>query len=200
MNSSLFAGFSLGFSLILAIGSQNAFVLRQGLRGQHVGMVVFTCALSDAILISVGVAGFGSMVAVVPWFEIAMRLLGGMFLTVYGARAMMSAWRGSEALDSSGGAQTGRLWPVLVTCLALTWLNPHVYLDTIVLLGAISAQYSAPLWFAVGASCASVLFFCMLGFGARYLAPLFSRPISWRILDVMIALVMWGIAFKVLLG
>ncbi len=200
MNSSLLAGFSLGFSLILAIGSQNAFVLRQGLRRQHVGAVVLVCAVSDALLISAGVAGFDNLIAALPWFERAMRLLGGAFLAFYGARALISAWRGGEALESSDNAQIGSLWPVLATCLALTWLNPHVYLDTVVLLGVISGQYPAPVWFAVGASCASALFFFLLGFGARYLAPVFAKPMSWRILDMVIALVMWVLAIKILLG
>ena len=128
------AGFGLGLSLILAIGAQNAFVLRQGLRRSHVFAVCLTCALSDAALIAAGVAGFGSLAQAAPWIEPVMRWGGALFLIVYGARALLSAWRGGAVLMVEGGAVEA-LGPVLVTCLALTWLNPHVYLDTVVLLG-----------------------------------------------------------------
>ena len=190
------AGFGLGFSLILAIGAQNAFVLRQGLRRAHVLAVVLTCAVSDAILIAAGVAGFGALALAVPGLEVAMRYGGAAFLIWYGARALRAAWRGGAALEA--GAGTGSLRGALLTCLALTWLNPHVYLDTVVLLGSISAQYDDRLGFALGAMTASFVFFFALGYGARALAPVFARPNAWRWLDALVGAVMWAIAGKLL--
>ena len=145
------AGFFLSFSLILAIGAQNAFVLRQGLRRSHVFTVCLTCAVSDAILIAAGVAGMGWIASSVPWLPPLLKWGGAAFLIVYGALALRSALRGGGALDPSmQGAE--RLWPVLVTCLALNWLNPHVYLDTLVLIGSVSAAYpGAALAFGTGA-------------------------------------------------
>lgn len=192
------AGFGLGFSLILAIGAQNAFVLRQGLRRAHVLAVVLTCAISDAVLIAAGVAGFGALAEAVPGLELAMRYGGAAFLIWYGARALLAAWRGGAALEAGAGA--GSLRAALLTCLALTWLNPHVYLDTVVLLGSISAQYDDRLGFALGAMTASFVFFFSLGYGARALAPVFARPNSWRWLDAGVGCVMWAIAFKLLWG
>ncbi|SHH82713.1 LysE/ArgO family amino acid transporter [Marivita hallyeonensis] len=191
------AGFALGFSLILAIGAQNAFVLRQGLLRSHVFAVSLTCALSDAILIAAGVAGFGALTQAIPGLEFAMRLLGAAFLIWYGARTLQSAWRGGQAMQA--GQAAGSLRKALLTCLALTWLNPHVYLDTVILLGAVSAQYDNRLAFALGAMTASFVFFFSLGYGARFLAPLFARPRAWQVLDVIIGLVMWAIAAKLLL-
>lgn len=192
------AGFGLGLSLILAIGAQNAFVLRQGLRRAHVLAVVLACAVSDAALIAAGVAGFGSLTTAAPWLEPAMRYGGAAFLIAYGARAFLSAWRGGGVLQAGEGAQSLRA--ALATCLALTWLNPHVYLDTVVLLGSISAQYPDRLAFAIGAMTASFVFFFSLGFGARLLAPLFARPGAWRVLDAGVGAVMWAIALKLLLN
>ncbi len=200
--ATLMAGFGLGFSLILAIGAQNAFVLRQGLRGQHVLAIVLTCAMSDAVLITIGVAGFGSLTATLPWLEGAMRLGGAAFLTLYGLRALRSAWRGGAAMETAPSqtepAATTAVWPVILTCLAFTWLNPHVYLDTVVLLGAISAQY-APTWvFGLGAVLSSFVFFFLLGYGARLLAPVFARPRAWQVLDALIGVVMLALAGKLL--
>lgn len=192
--TSLIAGFGLGFSLILAIGAQNAFVLRQGLRREHVFWVCLTCAVSDALLIAAGVMGFGALSAKLPWFETVMRWGGAAFLVYYGARAALSAWRGGQALQAQGGAATS-LRATLATTLALTWLNPHVYLDTVVLLGSVSAQYMR-LPFGIGAACASLIFFFGLGYGARILSPIFAKPLSWRILDGIIAAVMWTIAWS----
>ncbi len=203
MLPTLMAGFGLGFSLIMAIGAQNAFVLRQGLRGHHVLPIVLTCALSDAVLITVGVAGFGSLTAALPWFETAMRLGGVAFLSWYGLRALRAAWTGGAALEATApaagqGIQTA-LWPAVLTCLAFTWLNPHVYLDTVVLLGAISAQYD-PTWiFGLGAVLASFAFFFALGYGARLLAPVFARPRAWQVLDALIGAVMLALALKLAL-
>lgn len=192
-----FAGFALGFSLILAIGAQNAFVLRQGLLRSHVFAVCLTCALSDAVLIAAGVAGFGALTQLVPGLELAMRLLGAAFLIWYGARTFQSAWRGGQAMQA--GEAAGPLRKALLTCLALTWLNPHVYLDTVVLLGAVAAQYEDRLGFALGAMTASFVFFFSLGFGARLLAPFFAKPRAWQVLDVIIGIVMWAIAAKLLM-
>lgn len=195
--SSVLAGFGLGFSLILAIGAQNAFVLRQGLLRRHVFAVCLTCALSDALLIAAGVAGFGALSKAVPWFEPAMRYGGAAFLIWYGARSFWAAWRGGGVLQA--GTAAGGLRRALMTCLALTWLNPHVYLDTLVLLGAVSAQYDG-LRFGIGAVVASFTFFFALGYGARLLAPVFARPGSWRVLEIIIGVTMWIIALALLRG
>jgi L-lysine exporter family protein LysE/ArgO len=197
MQSAL-AGFALGLGLILAIGAQNAFVLRQGLRREHVLAVVLVCAVSDAVLVTVGVAGFGALAEAVPGLERIMRYGGAAFLIVYGARAFLAAWRGGEALQAFGGS--GGLRQAVLTCLALTWLNPHVYLDTVVLLGAVASQYPDRLAFGAGAVTASFVFFFALGYGARALAPLFRSPASWRILDAGVGVVMWAIAASLLTG
>ncbi|MBQ0803363.1 MAG: amino acid transporter [Sulfitobacter sp.] len=191
-------GFALSLTLILAIGAQNAFVLRQGLRKSHVFWVCLTCAVSDALLIAAGVAGFGALGQALPWFEPVMRYGGAAFLIWYGARNAMSAWRGGAALEAEG-INTQTLRGTILTLLALTWLNPHVYLDTVVLLGSISAQYDNRLAFGAGAVSASFVFFFGLGYGARLLSPLFARPRSWQILDGLIAVTMWAIAAKLLL-
>lgn len=193
-------GFALGFSLILAIGAQNAFVLRQGLRQEHVLAVVATCAISDAALIAIGVAGFGTLAEAIPGLEPAMRYGGAAFLLAYGFLAFRRAIQGGAALDP-GGAEVRALWPVLATCLALTWLNPHVYLDTVVLLGSIATQYEGQrLEFALGAMSASVVFFTALGYGARLLRPLFASPTAWRVLEALIGVIMWAIAAKLVFG
>lgn len=193
-------GYLVALSLILAIGAQNAFVLRQGLRREHVGAVVAVCAVSDAVLIGAGVAGFGSLSAALPWFGEAMRWLGVGFLAVYGGLRFRAALRGGEALRPSE-AGVASLKSVLATCLVLTWANPHVYLDTVVLIGSISAQYAPhQLVFGVAAACASLSFFTALGFGARFLAPVFARPAAWVWLEVGVGVTMWvlaaGLAFE----
>nr|WP_321510742.1 LysE/ArgO family amino acid transporter [uncultured Celeribacter sp.] len=193
-------GFLSGLSLIVAIGAQNAFVLRLGILRSHVLPVVLLCALSDAVLVTVGVFASAGVSAIVPGVLPMMRWGGAAFLLAYGARSALAAWRGGTHLDAA--AQGARpLAATLVTALALTWLNPHVYLDTVVLLGAISAQFpDAQGAFALGAILASFSFFFALGYGARFLAPIFARPLSWRILDVAIALVMWTIAVRLVQG
>ncbi|MAC76627.1 MAG: amino acid transporter [Rhodobacteraceae bacterium] len=198
MFASLTAGFALGLSLIVAIGAQNAFVLRQGLRRDHVFAVCLTCALSDALLIAGGVSGFGTLADRWPWFAEVMRFGGAAFLVFYGLRSFHSAWAGGERLEAAGQGRA-RLAPVLGTVLALTWLNPHVYLDTVVLLGSVSAQYPSALGFALGAAIASFAFFFALGYGARLLAPVFARPRAWQVLDIGIGVVMWAIAAKLVL-
>ncbi|WP_164658026.1 LysE/ArgO family amino acid transporter [Tropicibacter sp. Alg240-R139] len=195
MLTSFVPGFALGFSLILAIGAQNAFVLRQGVRREHVFAVCLTCAVSDALLIAAGVYGMGSLANAVPWFEPAMRYGGALFLLCYGAMSFRSAWRGGSSMKTQGERVNG-LTATLATVLAFTWLNPHVYLDTVVLVGSISAQYDDRVSFALGAMLASFVFFFSLGYGARAVGPLFARPRAWRVLDAGIGVVMWGIALK----
>lgn len=191
-------GLMMGLSLIVAIGAQNAFILRQGVRQEHVFAVCLVCALSDAVLILLGVTSLGRIVAVLPWLDPVMRLAGAAFLAWYGARSLYSAWRSRGAL-TVGEAVASRFWPTLATCLALTWLNPHVYLDTVVLLGTISTRFAGQqLLFAAGAMSASFLFFFSLGYGAAWLRPLFSKPSTWRMLDAAIAMTMWVIAFNLL--
>ncbi len=197
MSPAFISGFALGFSLILAIGAQNAFVLRQGVRREHVFWVCLTCAVSDAILIAVGVAGFGALATAVPQFEPVMRYGGAAFLIWYGAINFYSAWKGGAALDLANGQQTS-LIATLATVLAFTWLNPHVYLDTVVLVGSVSAQYDSRFWFGAGAVTASFVFFFSLGYGARLLAPVFVRPMAWQVLDMVIGATMWTIAVKLL--
>jgi L-lysine exporter family protein LysE/ArgO len=194
MTPELFAGFALGLSLIVAIGAQNAFVLRQGLKRQHVFWICLTCAGSDAALIAAGVAGSGTLALTWPWFEPVMRFGGAAFLLWYGARSLLSAWRGGAALNSGQDQGHAGLLPALLTVLALTWLNPHVYLDTVVLIGAISAQSPDRLAFGIGAVLASFTFFFSLGYGARALAPVFAKPRAWQVLDLGIGLTMWSIA------
>lgn len=199
MTSTLLAGFLLGLSLILPIGAQNAFVLRIGLRGEHVFAVCLTCALSDAILILAGVSGFAQLSARVPWAETVLLYGGAAFLLAYGARSFMAAFGNSSLRPSEAAPES--LGRVVLTCLAFTWLNPHVYLDTVVLIGSISTQFEQHKEaFAVGAMLASFTFFFTLGFGARLLKPFFARPVTWRILDVAIGLVMWVTAARLLLG
>jgi L-lysine exporter family protein LysE/ArgO len=195
----LLSGFLLGLSLILAIGAQNAFVLRQGLRGEHVFAVCAVCAISDAVLIACGVAGFGALVAVVPWLAPVMRFGGAAFLLFYGLRSLWSAWHSHGVLDPADDVPKS-LGTILVTCLAFTWLNPHVYLDTLVLLGSVSTQYvGRRVEFAIGAMSASLMFFFGLGYGARFLRPLFANPRAWQVLDVFIGLTMMGLAGKLVL-
>jgi L-lysine exporter family protein LysE/ArgO len=188
------SGYVVALSLIAAIGAQNAFVLRQGLRREHVGAVVLVCALSDALLIGAGVAGFGALARHLPWFGPAMLWLGAAFLIVYGALRFRAALRGGAALMPAPGDSVP-LGRVIGLCLLFTWANPHVYLDTVVLIGAISAQHAPhQLAFGIAAALASLSFFSALGFGARFLAPVFARPRSWVVLEVVIGAVMWAIA------
>lgn len=247
LNSAL-SGFGLGLGLIVAIGAQNAFVLRQGIRGEHVLAVVLLCIASDSVLILAGVAGAGALFTAVPWLVDAARLAGAVFLFGY---AILAARRALRRLDSSaeglvgatevervpvdtesGGEgpgsqtltlasrpgsavgtvaapasqtrsapETRRLGAVIGTALALTWLNPHVYLDTFVLLGSVGSTHGQARWaFAAGAILGSTLWFAALGLAARALAPVFARPIAWRVLDGLIAVVMATIAMGLLLG
>lgn len=189
-------GFLIGFGLIVAIGAQNAFVLRQGLIRRHVLAVTTVCALSDALLIAAGVAGLGTLVQATPGLLTVATLGGAAFLAAYGWLAARRALNPGALVAASGEARDIRA--TLAAALAFTWLNPHVYLDTVVLVGSLSARFSGAdrLAFAGGAMAASAVWFYGLGFGARLLAPVFARPAAWRILDGLIACVMWAIAFS----
>ena len=196
MMMSYAAGLGTGLSLIVAIGVQNAFVLKQGLMRRHVFWVCLFCALSDAALILLGVTGMTHVVALAPWLVGAMRWAGVAFLVWYGARSFRAAWHGGHALRPQGdGATLGR---TLAMIAALTWLNPHVWLDTVVLLGAVSAGWPDPLVFGLGAMTGSFLFFFALGYGARLLAPVFARPRAWQVLELGIGIVMWSIALSLI--
>jgi L-lysine exporter family protein LysE/ArgO len=191
------SGLGLGLSLIIAIGAQNAFVLRQGLRREHVLLVVAICALSDLALIALGVGGAGLLFTAVPVLVEVVRWVGAAFLLLYGVGAARRALRPSRltASDESAALTRPSTLAVAATCLALTWLNPHVYLDTVVLLGSVASTHGEWRWaFGAGAGLGSILWFSALGFGARLLAPLFARPIAWRVLDAIIAVVMVALA------
>ena len=209
MYSSLLSGFVTGGSLIVAIGAQNAYVLRQGLARHHVAAVVAVCALSDVVLIAAGVSGIGAIVDRAGWVIDVVRWLGVAFLLWYAAGSLRRAF-GSESLHA-GGADAARAEPrrtVVGRAVALTWLNPHVYLDTVLLIGSIAATHSGPSdhvldgrWlFAIGATVASIVWFSGLGFGARALAPVFARPRAWQVLEVLIAATMVLIALKLAVG
>ena len=185
-------GLFLGLGLIVAIGAQNAFVLRQGLRREHVGSVVAFCAVADALLITAGVFGMAQALGDRPMLARGLALGGAAFLAVYGWRALQRA-RQISALDVTASGQTLSRGAALAQAAAFTLLNPHVYLDTVLLVGSIGAQQPAPLQglFAAGASTASLLWFSALGFGARWLAPWFARPRAWQVLDALIGVTMW---------
>jgi L-lysine exporter family protein LysE/ArgO len=198
-------GLLLSFGLIVAIGAQNAFVLRQGLRREHVGSVVLLCALADAVLITGGVMGMAQALGDRPGLARALALVGAVFLATYGWQALRRASQNHQlqvsGADSAAGAVVGlSLKAALAQAAAFTLLNPHVYLDTVLLVGSIGARQAAELrpWFVAGASVASLLWFGSLGFGARWLAPLFARPRAWQILDGLIGLTMGLLALLLL--
>ena len=194
-------GFVTAFTLILAIGAQNAFVLRQGLTREHVFWVCLLCAVSDAVLITAGIIGFGAMVTLFPDFPRIMSLAGAAFLLAYGASRFLAAYRGDYRLVISG--KSAGLWATLAVGAAFTWLNPHVYLDTLGLIGAISTRFEglpARLAFGLGAVSASFVFFFSLGYGARLLAPVMQSTRAWRLLDLGIGAVMWALAAGLIVG
>ncbi|MRJ78177.1 amino acid transporter [Aeromicrobium sp. SMF47] len=194
------SGFGFGLSLIIAIGAQNAYVLRQGLRREHVLAVVAVCALSDAFLILLGIGGLGSLLDLAPWLVDVMRVGGAAFLLTYAALAARRAWRPAALAAEDAGSATP-LWQVVGTTAALTWLNPHVYLDTVVLLGSVAGTHGDDRWwFGLGATTGSLVWFTTLGYGARLLRPVFARPGAWRVLDGVIAIVMVAIALTLLRG
>ncbi|MFF1381631.1 LysE/ArgO family amino acid transporter [Streptomyces sp. NPDC058308] len=183
------AGFGTGLSLIVAIGSQNAFVLRQGIRRQAVFSVVAICAVSDMVLIAAGVAGIGSVVTAWPPALTLVGLIGGGFLLSYAVLAARRALRPTSM--TATGATAGSRRAALLACLAMTWLNPHVYLDTVLLLGSVAAGHDGLRWaFGAGAMLGSICWFAALGYGARLLSGFFERPASWRALDALIAVTM----------
>ena len=194
------AGLGFGLSLIVAIGAQNSFVLRQGLRREHVLVIVAICALSDALLILLGVAGLGAIITEVEWLLLVIEVIGGVFLCTYGVMAAKRAMRPHILTADTGGAPIS--FRVAVgTILALTFLNPHVYLDTVLLLGSVAGTYEEQRWwFAGGAMVGSLLWFAVLGFGARLLAPLFKKPMAWRALDAIIAVVMFTLGTSLLVS
>ncbi|CAD5372723.1 Lysine exporter protein (LYSE/YGGA) [Rubrivivax sp. A210] len=188
-------GLALSLGLIVAIGAQNAFVLRQGLRREHVGSVVALCAAADAVLIAAGVLGMGQALGASPGLARALALAGAVFLAVYGWRALRRA-RQPQQLQAAGGGAGASRGAVLAQAAAFTLLNPHVYLDTVLLVGSIGGQQPAALrgWFIAGAGGASLMWFTALGFGARWLAPWFARPRAWQLLDGLIGLTMFMLA------
>lgn len=191
----LVTGMATGLGLIVAIGAQNAWVLRQGLARDHVGTVVAICAVADALLIVAGTAGMGALVAASPRLLLALKWFGAAYLVWFGVRSLLSARRPGRL---TGGASAGRA-SIVATTLALTFLNPHVYLDTVLMLGNLAAQHGeARWWFALGASLGSVLWFSGLGFGARALSGPLARPRTWQVLDLVIAVVMFTLAVVLL--
>ena len=201
--TTLAAGFALGGSFIVAIGAQNAFVLKQGLQRSHVLAVVSVCTAVDWALITLGALGVGGLIGRYPVITVVASVGGALFLLGYGALSLRSALHpGVLRADDSEPGPGPTLAAAVSAALAVSLLNPHVYLDTIVLLGSIAARYPADLrlWFAFGAGTASFVWFFGLGFGARLLAPVFARPSAWRVLDVVIGLVMWWIAASLILG
>jgi len=196
--SAALSGALLGASLIIAIGAQNAFILRQGLLRSHVFVLCLICALSDALLIAAGVAGLGTLVSQSQTLIVAVTLGGALFLASYAVLAFRRAWR-PQAMQAAGGNGLS-LKAAVATCLAFTFLNPHVYLDTVLLLGSLSAAYHGParLAYGAGAAVASFVWFFGLGYGARLLQPVFAKPAAWRVLDVIIGVVMSLLALSLL--
>ncbi|WP_151484446.1 LysE/ArgO family amino acid transporter [Streptomyces albicerus] len=193
------AGFGTGLSLIVAIGAQNAFVLRQGIRRDAVLAVVGICALSDAVLIALGVGGVGAVVVAWPSALTVVALVGGVFLIGYGCLAVRRMFQPSALRVEAGTAGSRRR--AVLTCLALTWLNPHVYLDTVFLLGSIAADRGPLRWtFGLGAVLASLVWFAALGFGARLLSRFLARPSAWRVLDGLVAATMIALGAMLLAG
>ena len=198
--SSYISGFLLGFSFILAIGAQNAFVLKQGLKKQHVLLVCAICAVSDAILISLGVSGFGEIISRFPSIESIARYGGALFLSIYAIKSFISSFTKTHALNPADEVPES-VSKIIMMSLAFTWLNPHVYLDTFVLLGAISTKYEATkIQFCLGAVSASFIFFFGLGYGAKTLLPIFQKPLSWKILDFLIGVIMLSIALSLIIS
>jgi L-lysine exporter family protein LysE/ArgO len=196
-------GLGTGLALIIAIGAQNAYVLRIGIAGRLklVAVVVTICAVSDAVLIAAGVLGVGVVIEQAPVALVVIRVLGSGFLIVYGLMAARRVFR-PQALEPATQQGAVPLKTAAVTTLALTWFNPHVYLDTVVFLGSVANQQgsSERWWWAAGAMAGSVLWFSALGFGARLLRPFFARPSSWRILDALIAVVMLALGIRMAIG
>lgn len=199
MLHSYLQGFAIGLSLIVAIGAQNAFVLKQGLKKQAVFWVCFVCALSDSILVVLGITGFATVIQLYPELVGFAKWAGAVFLLWYGLQHVIQAFKSNQSLHA-GSQNEIQLSKIIIVCLALTWLNPHVYLDTVVLIGSISTQFEqTKLYFALGVITASWFFFFSLGYGARVLIPVFANPKAWKVLDGVIALIMWSIAISLIM-
>lgn len=201
--STMATGLGAGLALIIAIGAQNAFVLRQGIRGEHVGLVVLVCMLSDVILIGAGIFGIGTVIAAVPAIVVVIRLAGAAFLIVYAGLAAKRAFRPGVLTTGDRQGRQGSLSrkAVLATALTLTWLNPHVYLDTVLLLGTLANQHGElRWWFGAGAAVGSIIWFSALGYGAKLLRPIFAKPGAWRVLDGLIAAIMLFLGVKMAVG
>ncbi len=201
MISAALTGFFTAFSLILAIGAQNSFILRQGLLRSHVFVLCLFCALSDALLIALGVAGFDKLISFYPALPLVLTIFGAIFLFAYGLTRFRAVWIGNYEMELRGeGLQ---LWPALAVVFACTWLNPHVYLDTVGLIGAVSTQFTGEgekLAFGLAAVASSFTFFFGLGYGARLLAPVMQTAKTWKVLDFGIGCVMWLIAIGLVLS
>lgn len=198
--ATLATGFGAGLALIIAIGAQNAFVLRQGIRGEHVGLVVLVCMLSDMVLIGAGIFGIGAVITAVPAVVVVIRLAGAVFLIGYAGLAAKRAIR-PGALTASTQQESLSRKAALATVLTLTWLNPHVYLDTVLLLGTLANQHGdLRWWFGAGSFLGSVLWFSALGYGARLLRPIFAKPTAWRVLDGLISAVMLFLGLRMAFG
>ena len=199
MLHSYLQGFAIGLSLIVAIGAQNAFVLKQGLKKQAVFWVCFVCALSDSILVVLGITGFATVIQLYPELVGFAKWAGAVFLVWYGLQHARQAFQSNQSLHA-GSQNEIQLSKIIIVCLALTWLNPHVYLDTVVLIGSISTQFEqTKLYFTLGVITASWFFFFSLGYGARVLIPVFANPKAWKVLDGVIALIMWSIAISLIM-
>ena len=200
--TALLQGFGLGASLIIAIGAQNAFVLRQGLKRIHVFATAAISTLCDALLIALGVGGLGTIIAIIPALTKVMTWAGVLFLLYYGFRSFRSAIKPASMHVEKGNAQTIRLRDTVLAVLAFSLLNPHVYLDTVVLVGSVGAHYAPDVRvsFALGAMLASLTWFFSLAYGAAWLTPVFQRPMAWRILDACVGCIMWGIAVSLILA
>lgn len=198
--ATLATGVGAGLALIIAIGAQNAFVLRQGIRGEHVGLVVLVCMLSDIVLIAAGIFGIGAVITAVPAVVIIIRLAGAVFLIGYAALAAKRALRpGTLTASAQQGTLSRRA--AMATVVTLTWLNPHVYLDTVLLLGTLANQHGdLRWWFGAGAALGSVVWFSALGYGAKFLRPIFAKPGAWRVLDGLIAALMLFLGLKMAFG
>ncbi len=187
------AGLLTGLSLIIAIGAQNAFVIRQGLTKQHVLLVVAICAISDAVLIFLGVGGLGALIQGLPWLLEVIRWFGVAYLAWFGVKSLRSVFK-EQVLDATG-VQSGSAGKAVAAVLGFTLLNPHVYLDTVILLGSIGNQFGTDKWwFATGAAVGSVLWFSAIGFGAKAASGIMKKPVFWKVLDSIIAVVMFSIA------
>ncbi len=190
----------LSIAMIMAIGAQNAFVLRQGLQGRHVFPVALICALSDLLFIVLGVMAVGALIASKPWLALMLTLGGAVFLLWYGARSFYSAWRSNSVLEVHSSKGMAGVWPTVLATLAVTYLNPGVYLDTLLIIGGMGASLAADqkVVFVVGAGLASILWFFGLAYGARLLQPFFVQPKAWRMLELLIGVIMWSIALPLL--